>query len=73
MSHPYSEETHRILNDFLETLGRDERTDPDLLAELRRMMADGALESRARIRRTIAKLEAKADELYDRQDPGPEL
>ena len=32
MSHPYSEETHRILNDFLETLGRDERTDPDLLA-----------------------------------------
>jgi hypothetical protein len=37
------------------------------------MMADGALESPARIRRAIAQLEAKADELYHRPDPGPEL
>jgi DNA-directed RNA polymerase subunit RPC12/RpoP len=54
MSHPYSEETQRILNHFVATLGEDERTDPGLLSELRRMMADGALESPARIRRTIA-------------------
>ena len=73
MLYRYSEETQRILNDFVTALGDDPRTDPDLLIELRRMMAAGALESPARIRRTIAQLEAKADELYHRQDRGPEL
>jgi hypothetical protein len=67
----YSEETQRILKDFLETLGKDKSIDTDLLAELRQIMNDGKLGTRTRIQQAIANLEANADELQDRHHTGP--
>ena len=66
MSQRYSEETRKILKDFLETLSKNRNIDADLLVELRQMTNDGNLGNRTRIQQSIAILEAKADELQDR-------
>jgi len=63
MSRQYSEETRKILDDFLETLGRSRRVNAAFLAELRRMVADGELGSTKRIQQATAILEARVDEL----------
>ena len=73
MTQRYSEETQRILKDFLETLGKDKSIDTNLLAELRQMMNDGKLGTRTRIQQAIANLEAKADELQDRHHTGSQF
>ena len=63
MSRQYSEETRKILEDFLETLGRNKRVDAEFLAELRRMVGGGELGDATRIQQATAILEARADEL----------
>ncbi len=73
MSHPYSEETREILEDFMQTLGKEPSMDVDFLAELRRMVDSGTLESPASIREAVANLKAKADKLYDQHHTGSEL
>ena len=73
MSHPYSEETREILEDFMQALGKDARMDADFLAELRRMVDSGTLETSASIQQAVANLKAKADELYDQRHTGSEL
>jgi monomeric isocitrate dehydrogenase len=70
MSQRYSEETQKILKDFLETLSKNRNIDADLLVELRQMTNDGNLGNRTRIQQSIAILEAKADELQDRHHTG---
>lgn len=66
MSQSYSAETRKILNDFLEALGRNECVDPVLLGELRRMMTVGKLGHRIEISEALAALEERADGLHDR-------
>lgn len=63
MSKSYSEETRRILSDFLDTLSKNPELDASFLHELRQMMDDGKLENRTRIREAVQNLEARADEL----------
>lgn len=62
MSQRYSEETQKVLNDFLEVLSAHDDIDPDFLAELHRLTTDGELDNRTQIRQAVAILEAKADE-----------
>jgi hypothetical protein len=73
MPHPYSEETREILEDFIQALGKDARVDADFLAELRRMVDSGTLDSSASIQRAVANLKAKADKLYDQRHTSSEL
>ncbi len=73
MSHPYSDETREILEDFMQTLGKDARVDADFLAELRRMVDSGTLDTHASIQQAVADLKAKADKLYDQRHTGSEL
>jgi hypothetical protein len=73
MSHPYSEETREILEDFIQALGKDARVDADFLAELRRMVDSGTLDASASIRQAVANLKAKADKLYDQRHTSSEL
>ena len=54
----------------MQTLSKSEDVDPDFLAELRRMTDEGELGNRTWIKRSIAILKAKADELQDRQHKG---
>ena len=73
MPHPYSEETREILEDFMQALGKDARMDADFLAELRRMVDSGTLDTSASIRQAVANLKAKADKSYDQRHTGSEL
>ena len=73
MSHPYSEETREILEDFMQTLGKDARMDADFLAELRRMVDSGTLDTQASIQQAVTNLKAKADKLYDQRHTSSEL
>ena len=73
MSHPYSEETREILEDFIQTLGKDARMDADFLTELRRMVDSGTLDSHASIQQAVANLKVKAGKLYDQCHTGSEL
>ncbi len=73
MSHPYGEETREILEDFMQTLGKDEHMDVDFLAELRRMVDSGTLDTHASIQQSVANLKAKAEKLYDQRHTGSEL
>jgi hypothetical protein len=65
MTKPYSEQTQKILDDFLAALGEKEEMDSDLLANLHQMVQNGTLDNRGRIRQAVSSLEAKADELHD--------
>ncbi len=73
MSHPYSEETREILEDFMQALGKDARVDVDFLAELRRMVDSGTLDTHTGIQQAVANLKAKAEKHYDQRHTGPEL
>ena len=73
MPHPYSEETREILEDFMQTLGKDVRMDADFLAELRRMVDSGTLDTHAGIQQSVANLKAKAEKHYDQRHTGSEL
>ena len=70
MPQSYSEETQEILADLLQMLSTCKDIAPDFLAELRKMTDEGELGDRTRIRRSIAIIKAKADELQDRQHRG---
>ena len=73
MSHPYSGETREILEDFIQTLGRDTHVDSDFLAELRRMVDSGTLDTHAGIQQAVDNLKAKAEKHYDQRHTGSEL
>ena len=73
MPHPYTEETREILEDFMQTLGKDARMDADFLTELRWMVDGGMLDRPASIHQAVANLKAKADKLYDQRHTGSEL
>lgn len=61
----YSRETLEILEDFLAALQEDENVNPIFVRELRRMLANGKLDSPDHIRRVIEQLEVGGDELQD--------
>ncbi len=61
----YTEETQKILEEFLETLRASPEINRNLLADLRQMLADGKLASPARITRAIDHLLRDSDGLQD--------
>jgi len=62
MATTYSEETLKILTDFVQKLSRDIQVDTELLAEVQRMVRDGELGNRSRISNVITILEENADD-----------
>ena len=66
MAQPYSEQTQKILDDFLDALGQNEGIDSEFLEELRGMARSGTLDDRSRIQQAVADLEGRADELHHR-------
>jgi hypothetical protein len=53
------------LDGFLDALDSNEEIDAGFLAALRHLAKAGSLDDRSRIRKVVASLEARADELYD--------
>ena len=65
MTSGYTAETQKILDEFLETLGKHPKLNAGLLKEMRQMLADSALGSTTRIERAIDTLKDYADGLQD--------
>jgi hypothetical protein len=66
MAQPYSEQTQKILDDFLDALGESVDIDSAFLAELREMAHSGTLDDRNRIQQAVTDLEGRANVLYHR-------
>ena len=59
MATTYSQETQKILQDFLETLAAQNKITPSFLADLQQMVADGTLGDTSCIVQEIEKLSGK--------------
>ena len=57
MLSPYTEETQRILEDFVETLSKSQKMDADFLNTLRQMLATGKLGDTSQIAKVVEALE----------------
>jgi hypothetical protein len=56
MATTYSQETQKILQDFLETLAAQNKITPSFLADLQQMVADGTLDDASCIVQAIEKI-----------------
>jgi hypothetical protein len=59
MATTYSQETQKILRDFLETLVAQNKITPSFLADLQQMVADGTLGDASHIAQAIEKISGK--------------
>lgn len=59
MSQLYTEQTERILQDFLDALEKEAAVDRAFLADIKRMARDGALSHRSRVQTAMANMEKR--------------